>query len=210
MPTHVINEQKQPMLRIYVTKLFGQRGRNPKAKILPIKKAIGFGMWEQLLDNLDKVFDYNTTDVHTLEIDNLIRSAAKAIDPNTENDFPEYIEPNFAREPLPEPEQDDDDSFTTLTAEDEEQPIDTTTAAATTAAEYTPKYQYPPAPEQAASSSPPAPPKPAPGMPGAQPAPAKSTIVRVKQPNGTIIEMNPTEALEHALHMDGTIPGYSY
>ena len=170
-------------------------------------------MWEQLLDNLDKVFDYNTTDVHTLEIDNLIRSAAKAIDPNTENDFPEYIEPNFGREPVPEPEQDDDDSFTTLTAEEEERVIDTTTAAAatTTNADYTPKYQYPPAPEQAAPS-PPAPPLPPPGMSGAQPPPAKSKSnnVRVKQPDDSIIEMNPTEALEHALHMDGTIPGHSY
>ena len=75
------------MLRIYVTQLVGRRGRNPKAKITLVKKVIGFGMWEQLLDNLDKVFDYNTTDVHTLEIDNLIRSAAKAIDPDTEMIF---------------------------------------------------------------------------------------------------------------------------
>ena len=62
--------------------------------IQPVRKNIVINDWGPFFRNLDNIRQYNT-DVQTLEINNLIRSTAKAIDPDTENNFNDLFDRLF-------------------------------------------------------------------------------------------------------------------
>ena len=76
------------LLQIFVTEFAGRMVTgNYNARNQVIRKNIFVNDWGPFMENLDKFKRY---DKHTIEIDCLIRSAAKAIDPNAENYFAEF------------------------------------------------------------------------------------------------------------------------
>ena len=87
------------LLQIFVTEFAGRMVTgNYNARNQVIRKNIFVNDWGPFMENLDKFKRY---DKHTIEIDNLIRSAAKVIDPNTENNFADFMDRLFYPEQRP-------------------------------------------------------------------------------------------------------------